>query len=250
MFDEVNTTELDDLWGNDNAKPEVNRSEDLIREQIYIIEKKTNKAIRGTYSKIEFTKAGYVSALEVIQGMFRTTGELSAAFMPQKKKDLEVLDQELKGKKDINDLYNVAMYKFEIYTNEYRFRILEIINSIVFPIRMVLDEGISEELGMDSPAVELSSNDEVYRFLGRVLQSRKVKNVINQMLVLSQTVNDHSILEYLETAGEATTKQIAEALGWSQSITHEKLSELVKKGKIEIISNEKQARRYKILKKQ
>ena len=42
-------------------------------------------------------------------------------------------------------------------------------------------------------------------------------------------------IDYLEKVDAATTKQIADDLGWSQSITHEKLLELIKKGKVEII---------------
>lgn len=238
--------EYDDLWGDYKENPEINRSEDLIREQILVLEKKTSKKIRGTFSKIKYTKAGYKATMNALQQLFKYPTGITSPFDDYEEKTVEILDDELNGKRDINNSNNLELYKFEIYTDKYRFRIMEIVNSIAFPVRIILDEGIADELEMKTPATELSSNDDMYRFVSRVLQSRKVKNVINQMLVLTQTINDDDVIDCLTESGGLTVKQIAESLGWSQAVTYEKLSELQGKGKVEVMVDGKKARIYTV----
>lgn len=218
---------------------EVNRTEDIIKETIKELETETQSKVKGKYSQIKYTKSGYEGAVNYLNSLFEKQKWL---LRPAERvnETVEVLDDELQSKKDINSVYALKIYSFEIFNCQYRFRIFRLFRSIAFPVRIILDEGIAEELNMSKPGREINSNDEMDSFLREVLKTNKVRNVVNQLLVLEEINSGDVIKEFLAKHKEgATADIIAKNIKWSRALTLDKLNELKEKGVIEVIISNK-----------
>ena len=224
----------------DINNPEVNMSFDLIREAIDELETNTKHRIKGSLSKIEYTKTGYRVAINSLQGLFNLSQGLFKDVSAEsvESHNVEKIDENFEGKEDINDFHELELYKFEIYTEKYHFRIFQVVNSIAFPVRIVVDEGIANELQMKSPGYEITSNTEMKNFLQKILGTNKVRNVVNQLLVLAEAEKDDRIENYLKSGKKATVSEIAKNIGWSKALTTEKLYNLEERGLVHKIESD------------
>ena len=150
---------------------EENNSVNILREQAKNISKKTEGKIKGTFSKITYKKNGLTELSKAISAL-----PLSGNLIEEND------DKELVGKTDANVLYNLERYKFEIYSEEYRFRIFTLDNRPVFPVFINIDEGICEELQFNRRE-EIASNRELEEMVSSVFNSRKVQTIISRMLI-------------------------------------------------------------------
>ena len=92
----------------------------------------------------------------------------------------EIIEAELEGKKDFNNLYNFTEYKFEIFNDTYRFRVFVLKYRIVFPIEIEVDEGIKDELKLSSTEL-INSDDELKEIVSTVFSSDKLQMIIRRM---------------------------------------------------------------------
>lgn len=146
----------------------------------------------------------------------------------------EIPDIDMDNIENIDDFYSQDLYSFEINTDKFKFRIMQVINSVAFPVRVILDEGIARDLNMSKPAKEINSNEQMENFLVKVLATNKVNNVVNQMLVLLETESEEKIKDYLITQPMGDTLAgIAKRINWSQRLTLTRLHELEEKGCVE-----------------
>ena len=90
-------------------------------------------------------------------------------------------DDLLNDKTDVNTLYRLEKYKFEIYSNTYKFRVFTVENRTVFPIYINIDEGICAELNCQQRE-EVSSNRELEELVSSVFHSNKLKTILSRML--------------------------------------------------------------------
>ena len=163
---------MTDLWPEIQPKTiEENNSVGILREQAKIISKKTEGKIKGTFSKVTYKKNG-LTELSRAMSAFPLSGNLVE----------EDDDKELKGKTDANKLYDLERYKFEIYSDKYRFRIFTLDNRSVFPVYINIDEGICEELEFDRRE-EIASNHELEDMVSSVFNSKKLQTIISRMLI-------------------------------------------------------------------
>ena len=160
---------MDDLWGKlilDDAKIEDSKAINILREQARLLEKKTYGKIKATFSKLNYK----TTTSEVI-------GQAISSFADIKE---EIVDPELKGKKDFNEIYNFTKYKFELYNDIYRFRVFILNYRPVFPIEIEVDEGIKEELNIPSKK-SIYSDDELRELVSAIFLSSKIKMIIKRM---------------------------------------------------------------------
>ncbi|MBO5569382.1 MAG: hypothetical protein J6A79_10695 [Clostridia bacterium] len=163
---------MTDLWPEIQPKTiEENNSVGILREQAKIISKKTEGKIKGTFSKVTYKKNG-LTELSRAMSALPLSGNLVE----------EDDDKELKGKTDANKLYDLERYKFEIYSDKYRFRIFTLDNRSVFPVYINIDEGICEELEFDRRE-EIASNRELEDMVSSVFNSKKLQTIISRMLI-------------------------------------------------------------------
>lgn len=166
---------MTDLWPNFSlAETEENRSIEILRSQARLLEKKTSGKVKATFSKISYkpdslSDSGLLA--EALVSMASIVGE----------KKVEVLDDELTGKTDANELYNFQSYKFEIYNEQYRFRVFVLRNRIVFPIQLDVDEGIRSELHLPTD-INIQSNSELKEIVSNIFASHKLGTIVMQMM--------------------------------------------------------------------
>lgn len=155
-----------DLWPDftDNV-PESCNAVNILREQARLLEKKTERKVRATFSQIQF------SSEQSLEDEYFNSIELQN----------EVLEHPLHGKHDANMLYQFTKYKFEIYNNVYRFRVFTVDNRDFFPVYLNLDEGIAREIGT-STFNTIQSNEQLTHMLAKIFASSKLRNIIGKML--------------------------------------------------------------------
>ena len=121
-----------DLIGNffdeEPVNLEDNRAVDILQEQARLIGKKSNGIIKGSFAKIEYTQnfEGAKKALLTVSDVMSAMGTA------------EIVEKELINKFDINNLYKYVSYRFEIYNDTYKFRVLTLRTREVFPIELIL----------------------------------------------------------------------------------------------------------------
>lgn len=181
-----------DLWPQDimNRTFEKNRAMDILREQADLIDQKTNGKIKAAFSEIEYEEPGSIPSWVSLAMTGVLTGLQKTSAKPaEEERKAEILETELENKKNINSLYKKDSYKFEIYNEEFRFRILVLKNSIEFPIEIIVDEGIREELHLDKKKI-IESNGELERFLSRVFSCKKVRLILSRMLCSNEEAEE------------------------------------------------------------
>lgn len=144
---------------------------EILREQARLLEKKTDKKVKATFSKVI-----YASNHEGLALLGKAVASISAHA------GSEVLEDELSGKQDVNDLYRVTNYKFEIFNDSYRFRVFTLHNRSFFPIYMTLDEGIKDELRYVSD-ICIESDGALKEIVASIFSTLKIKTIISKMMV-------------------------------------------------------------------
>lgn len=150
---------------------EKNDSIEILRHQARAINKSTGDKVKATFSKMEYKKSPMGAVAQLGMAMQAASGW----------KYEEILDDELQDKENINKLFKSVKYKFEIYNDEYRFRMFVLNYSELFPVFLEVDEGILDDINYDNGS-EINSNDELKSVIRDIFASKKVKTVISRMM--------------------------------------------------------------------
>lgn len=187
-----------DLWNewvfDQSTEIEESNAVQLLREQARLLSKKTEGIVKAS-----FTKIGNVQLPEGIAAFVDNTARIISQLS-------KVQTEELKGKKDIGAEYDAVAYKFEIYSENYRFRVFELIDKKLFPISIICDEDIARQIGIPVQS-EVLSNKMLERLIAQVLGSTKMKSVIGRMMKESMVKG---------TVRSVLTKEEANKLGKSE----------------------------------
>lgn len=231
---------MSDMWPElteNNREFEENRALDILDEQANAIKNKTNGRIKGIVTEIKYTDnmPGLVSAMNLFGS------KLSNVKIYRQ----EVLEEELDLKVDINNLYHTTPYKFEIFSDSFRFRILVLFNRTDFPIQITLDEGISQELEIDKHKL-IKSNSQFERVLSNVLRSSKMKSILNRMLNYQETEIENRILSILKRQEDISLSDISKNINMTRASTLGMLNKMVLKGLLQE-KNENRKKSWHIL---
>lgn len=205
---------------------EENLTYDILQEQARLIKNKTNGLIKCTFSLIEH-KSSALMPFEAISNLSET---LAKSGISQE----EILDDELVGKKDINSLTREHIYKFELYNDNYRFRIFKFKYSELFPVYMCVDEGIREELNLPKE-IKIDSNQDLKNVFIKIFKSKKLSSIITKMM--NEPKYDEKILVFLRKNGTSTVSEIAQGIGVSNANMNIILRELKASGQIICTNN-------------
>lgn len=163
---------MESLWPDfEDQDVEQNNSLQILRTQAREIKKKTNGKVNATFSKMEYIP-GPTSRISAVGKA------LSALSSPTYE---EILDEELANKVDVNTLYTRTDYKFELYNDEYRFRLFVLHYQEMFPVALRVDGGVLEDIQYKNES-PLSSNYELENTLREIFSSNKVRAVVAKML--------------------------------------------------------------------
>lgn len=162
---------MSDLWPDleqFDGKILENHALEILREQARLLSKKTNGKIKATFSKIDYM----IPTTEIL-------GNALSAFAGGNKK--EIVEDEMKGKKDVNEFYNFNNYKFEIYNETYKFRIFTLKYRPIYPIQIEIDEGIREEKALYSTE-NIKSDEDLIKIVSSVFSSSKLQMIIKRIM--------------------------------------------------------------------
>ena len=178
------------MWNLDNNITSLELTDNVIN----IMKQQCNYLKEETGGKVfaKFAKIKKISQLQLAaQSLF--TGYKLPELLTIKEM---VGDEDTSDLVDANELYNKNRYGFEVYNKTYKFRIFELQMEPVYPIRILLDEGIDEEIkGMftashfksdDNPIYTVNSDDEFISYLKAVINSKKVTFIVSKMLSISE----------------------------------------------------------------
>lgn len=169
---------MSNLWPDFNKDIEVedNNALHILHAQARGLAEKTGGKVKASFSKINYSKVRS-NAIEAI-------GKL--ALNPVLRE--EVLEDDLKEKINVSDELKEQKYKFEIYTDSYRFRLFSYIYSPLYSNEMILDENIAEEIG-EEQEISINSDKELIELLKAIFGSARVRKIV-KLLIARQ--NDSS----------------------------------------------------------
>lgn len=176
------------LWEFDKNHLEEKTTDNITnitRQQCQYLKQETSGKVLAKFARIKL--------INPIQKAFETltySPVLSQLNTPKE----SVGDTDTMNLKDANELYVKARYGFEIYNKSYKFRVFELQMEPVYPIELLLDEGIGEEVRgflegdqqiTDYTKYKVDSDEDFIRYLGIILKSRKVRYIVNRMYSMS-----------------------------------------------------------------
>jgi len=217
-----------DLWGKVSLdEREENRAIDILKEQASIIGKKTGDCVKGTFYKTGTKLSGASAGLEVFKDVLKTSIGVT---------EYSNCEVNLGEKEDYNINYRKELYSFEIYNDEYRFRIFNLSYSKEYPIEIIPDEGVGKDIFRNEP-IKINDNDALENIVQDIFGSKKVRLVISRMVNQTQERTEKKIIEFASKHSEFTKKELAEEMGWSISNTTKRLKVLTEKGILSVTTS-------------
>ena len=212
----------EDLWPDIiDDKLQDNNSIRIIKEQSKFLENKTEGLVKAS-----FKKSKYVTALE---GALKKYGEISKKLIGETVEKEE--DEELLNKEDFNDRFIDKEYNFTIYNANYKFRVFSLLYREEYPIYLLADAGINEELKIEYKYT-ISTDEDLKELLKRILGSNKVKIIVSRMYNTDLNAIYDRILEYLKENSDSSLGDISEKLSMPKNKTSLFLERLEKENKV------------------
>ena len=167
-----------DLWGNVTAtNGSAGSALILLQEQAKLLETKTKGKVKAEFCRVRYQHKKKNNSLQLAETMLRTVSALSAV-MPRE----EIIEiDERKNLEDANHFYEQGEYKFEIYSDKYKFRLFTLEYQSVFPLKLEIEYDIIEDKLVSK---SVNSIDELKSLLGAVFASNKVRFIIQKMIEL------------------------------------------------------------------
>ena len=163
---------MEDLWApetfDSKATIEESKAVAILQEQAKLLKRNTNGRVCAVLSKLKEKTLSSSAMRELL-------GNVTRALEQAEDED------ELKGKKDIGTQYDATAYKFEIFNSVYHFRVFELIDKKLFPVKIICDLDIADQLRMDEVII-VEDNKSFVTIIKRILGSKKVKSVISSLM--------------------------------------------------------------------
>ena len=165
---------MKNLWPDfESVLQDKNNSLEILQSQASALVERTGGKVKASFTKTMYKRVNMNPCGEIVEGLTETFSWYQ---------EVEVLDAELQNKTDVNTLFSKEEYKFEIYSDEFRFRIFKVQHNILYPIDLTLDEGIAKELNIDS-SQKVNSDSSLYELLERIFNSKKLITIINSIML-------------------------------------------------------------------
>lgn len=172
---------MDNLWEIPALDEDFNSTDNvitIIRQQADYLKDSTRGIIRAKFDKLNLPMT------EVLGEFLVATQKVSALTQQQYETDD---DQGENTQTNVNEFYRINRYGFEIYNDQYRFRVFEVVISPMYPIVVVMDEGVSSDLVLfdnkiNNCKVYVHNDRELTSYLKEIFTTKKVKYILQRML--------------------------------------------------------------------
>lgn len=159
------TESLWDLTFNKISEKSTENLISIIREQTVTLKNDTNGKIKAKFGEIKDVSIG------------STVGRLALSL----KKEI-VEGEDTASLKNGNADFKDKRYGFEIFNEEYKFRIFEISISLEYPVVIILDEGVADYMDIGSNEINIESDEHLKQVLKEIFTSKKVKSILAKLL--------------------------------------------------------------------
>lgn len=159
----------------------------IMKQQCDYLKKSTNGMVFAKFAKIK-----YISPMLASGTALQSLGSVLSAVAPKE----VVGDTENMNLMDANSLYNEARYGFEIYNKNYKFRAFEMHMDPVYPIQIIIDEGINQFIkdqmiliseGTDQGnKYNIRSEKDLLECLRLIFSCKKVRFIVYRMKEISE----------------------------------------------------------------
>lgn len=154
---------------------EENNSKDIIKTQAKALQSLTNGLVSAVFTKLTYRQVNKGYSFEGVGKFFKEIG-------PRYEEDLE---PELDNKKDASVFFHTEKFKFEIYSDKYRFRVFILKYHVLYPITLEIDEDIADDLKIEY-IQEIKSNSDLKEQLRKIFASKKLYTIINYIMMRSK----------------------------------------------------------------
>ena len=180
--------DYDNLWGNSLGKEKLDLTDsvvEIMKQQCQYLKQETNGKVLGKFSRIKKVTTPIAPGVTAALGtLISRTGSVQVT---------EIMEEDdMVKRQDADILYREQKYGFEIYNNIYKFRIFEVSVAPVYPIKLLIDEEIEEEISenlendyWDSQPggyVQIRSERALLKCLKMIFSSKKVRFILYRML--------------------------------------------------------------------
>lgn len=177
----------ENLWGieNDSELERLQFTDSIIpimKDQCEYLKSITNHRVFAKFAKIKMINPVAAPALVLTE-----IADVLSPLSPKEKVEDDFTDQLA----DANELYDESRYGFEIYNRSYRFRVFELQMEPVYPISVLLDEGVNDTVQEmlckfikqtnENNRYMIDSDELFMDYLRVVLNSKKVQLIIYRM---------------------------------------------------------------------
>ena len=166
---------MNDLWPSfDGTDIEKNNSLAILQAQANALEKKTDGKVKAKLSLTKYKKVNTNSFGEILSAAGRNLVSYE---------NVEVFESELENKKDANMYFSNEEYKFEIYNDEFRFRIFKVNYNILYPISLTIDAGIAKELNNMVSIQLIRSDSALEDLLEKIFNTKKLYTIVSELML-------------------------------------------------------------------
>lgn len=181
----INEDSQDDLKYTDNIQK-------IMEEQCKYLYQQTEGKIFGVFGEIK-TGDSLIVMAKAVSSIFRGISGISEL-------QESVAESSTKNLIDANAMYFNKKYGFEICTEKYRFRLFELRMTPIYPVEIIVDEGICENIGNTLAKIairmeianhfEINDEETFCDVLQCVLQDKKVRYIITELQKRVQDKNE------------------------------------------------------------
>lgn len=160
------------LWPEEiNGIDTNNATYEILEEQAEYISKQTQGKVKCFFEKIQYN----ITNMSNLGKILTSYAENSIGS--------ELVEEELQSKQDVKKYINPnkGKYKFELYSDMYRYRLFTYTYSIYFPNELELDDSICEELNLPHSII-IESNADLKSILKKVFASINVRTALHKMI--------------------------------------------------------------------
>lgn len=182
---------MNDLWGNlnlsDNKETTAN-IHSIMNEQCMALKERTHNSVLAVFDikKIEVINPLNSMALSNITPLIEALEPYSTV------KKESIGNIKFDSLENADSFYNVKEYGFAIYNNDYKFKVFDIKISPVYPVEMLIDEGILKNISDEicnyadynekNNCLKIQCESDFCSVLRMILQDKKLHFIIREMI--------------------------------------------------------------------
>ena len=155
---------------NNNLLTPANDVIPMLRSEARSLEKKTGGKVKATFSKIEYGRNGITQMLDTASTISRAMSSYGNEI------------DENANKIDANDLFIRQDYKFEIYSQSYRFRVFTLHYNEFYPFGMTLNENLLKDTGFSRSDIEIESRNALDEVIENLFCCKRLVDTIERMM--------------------------------------------------------------------